>query len=80
VKDWEAAVADAERHKIYERIPPEKPYGDIDALLHAEVGLTKAQAGGIALRAEMALPQPTLHEAMQGNKNAAKSVNSPDDV
>jgi len=81
VKDWEAAVADAERHKIYERIPPENPYGDIDSLLHAEVGLTKAQAErDVALRAEIAQPQPTLKEAMAGNKNAAKSVNSPDDI
>ena len=50
-------------------------------MLHAEVGLTKAQAErDVALRAEIAQPQPTLKEAMAGNKNAAKSVNSPDDI
>jgi len=77
VKDWEAAVADAERHKIYERIPPENPYGDIDSLLHAEVGLTKAQAErDVALRAEIALPQRTRSEAKRGNKNAAKEKNN----
>ena len=72
-----AALAEAEQHRIYERIPPENPYGDIDSLLHAEVGLTKAQAErNVALRAEIAQPQRTLKEAMAGNKNAAKEKNS----
>ena len=74
-----AALAEAEQHRIYERIPPENPYGDIDSLLHAEVGLTKAQAErNVALRAEIAQPQRTLKEAMAGNKNAAKGENSSD--
>jgi len=52
-------LAEAEQHRIYDRIPPENPYGDIDSLLHAEVGLTKAQAErDVALRAEIAQPQP----------------------
>jgi hypothetical protein len=30
---------EAEQYRIYERVPPEKPYGSLDALLIAEIGV-----------------------------------------
>lgn len=38
---WETALAEAEQHRIYERIPLEKPYGTMSALLRAEIGETR---------------------------------------
>jgi len=75
VKDWEAAVADAQQHKIYDRIPPEKPYDSMDALLTAEIGETTATSV-VAVTAR----QPMTHaEAGQrggrGNK-ATGNTNS----
>jgi len=39
---WIAALEEAEQHHIYDLIPPEKPYGSMDALLVAEIGETVA--------------------------------------
>jgi len=38
VESWERAVAEADEHRIYDHIPPENPYGTLDALLVAEIG------------------------------------------
>jgi hypothetical protein len=37
-KRWRDVLAEADHYRIYERVPPEKPYGSLDALLRAEVG------------------------------------------
>lgn len=37
-QDWREALEQAEQHRIYERIPPEKPYGSLRDLLLAEIG------------------------------------------
>ena len=42
---WEKALREAEADRIYEHVPPGKPYGSLDALLQAELGVT-LQAGG----------------------------------
>lgn len=40
IQQWEQALEDAERYRIYERVPEEHPYGDLNALLKAEIGRT----------------------------------------
>lgn len=44
VESWQRAVAEAEEHHIYDQIPPERPYGSMDALLLAEIGETAASS------------------------------------
>jgi len=44
VNQWIAALEEAEQHHIYDLIPPEKPYGSMDALLVAEIGETAASS------------------------------------
>lgn len=64
-----------------ETIPPENPYGSLDALLKAEIGVdVKESCEAVKARAEVAKPQPTLSEAMQGNKNAASEKNSGNNI
>jgi hypothetical protein len=41
-RDWREALAEAEQYRIYTRIPPDKPYGSLDALLKAEIGVDRA--------------------------------------
>ncbi len=43
-KRWEGILEEAERDRIYERVPPEKPYGSLDALLKAELGVDKKES------------------------------------
>jgi hypothetical protein len=40
LRDWAAVLADAQKYEIYNRIPAEKPYGSMDAMLKAEIGVT----------------------------------------
>ncbi len=52
VERWEAALAEAEAHRIYDHIPPEHPYGSLDAMLKAEIGKTLAEfTADVAARA-----------------------------
>jgi hypothetical protein len=44
LRDWAAVLDDAERYKIYDRIPPAKPYGSMDAMLKAEIGVGVEEA------------------------------------
>lgn len=42
--EWEEAVEKADQFKIYERLPdPKYPYGSLDAMLEAELGVTRDQ-------------------------------------
>lgn len=51
IQQWEQALEDAEKHRIYERVPPEHPYGALDTLLEAEIGVNKEQSiGDVKLR------------------------------
>jgi hypothetical protein len=54
VKEWREILEEAERFRIYDKVPEGRPYGSLDALLLAEVGCDKeksqtaAHAAGIA--------------------------------
>jgi hypothetical protein len=61
---WQEALDEAERYRIYERVPPEKPYGSLDALLRAEIGLGVVESQ-IAVRARAA--------ALAGNPQVTES-------
>jgi hypothetical protein len=68
------ALAEAEKFRIYERIPPESPYGSIDNLLKAEIGVTREEAcAKVAARAQTTPPanKPGAQPGAQpGNENA----------
>jgi hypothetical protein len=40
IQQWEQVLEDAERYRIYERVPEDRPYGNLNALLEAEIGHT----------------------------------------
>jgi hypothetical protein len=42
IDDWDKVVLEADRHRIYERVPP--GYPSLDALLEAEIGANVAQS------------------------------------
>jgi hypothetical protein len=44
---WQNALAEAERYRIYDRVPPEQPYGSLDALLKAEIGVSIEESNRI---------------------------------
>jgi len=35
---------EADQYRIYERVPPEKPYGDLETMLRAEIGVGKEES------------------------------------
>jgi hypothetical protein len=39
IQQWEETLAEAEQHRIYEKVPPESPYGSLEAMLKAELGV-----------------------------------------
>lgn len=41
---WRETLDEAERNRIFERVPPDKPYGSMDALLQAEIGVGVKQS------------------------------------
>jgi hypothetical protein len=41
---WENILEEAKRERIWEKIPPEKPYGSLDAMLQAEIGVGEVEA------------------------------------
>jgi len=69
-----ATLAEAEHHEIYKRIPPEKPYGSLDALLRAELGVTlKESIQSKAQQAARDNPEPLLPE--RSNQHTAVDKN-----
>lgn len=44
IYQWEQILDDIKSEKTWERYPPEKPYGSLDALLKAEIGLNTDQS------------------------------------
>jgi hypothetical protein len=44
IHEWEKALAEAEQYHIYDRIPPTKPYGNLETLLKAEIGVGAEEA------------------------------------
>jgi hypothetical protein len=61
-QDWDEAVAEAERNRIFERVPSERPYGSMDALLQAEIGIGKAasQQARIPANVPLAALSPSI--------------------
>ena len=48
---FDNTLEEAEKYRIFERLPdPKHPYGDLDAMLQAELGATKNEAIQIKLR------------------------------
>jgi hypothetical protein len=39
---WQKALEEAEQYRIYDKVPPEAPYGSLDALLQTELGMDAA--------------------------------------
>jgi ribosomal protein L44E len=44
IKDWENTLATIEKERTWERWPPEKPAGSLDALLVQVIGINKAES------------------------------------
>ncbi len=73
---WVAALEEADQHRIYERIPPEKPYGTMDALLLAEIGETATSSTArVMARAEDTLPLP-FHGEVGNGRSRVDNINS----
>lgn len=43
-KRFEGALHEATQNEIYKRVPPERPYGSLDAMLRAEIGVGESEA------------------------------------
>jgi hypothetical protein len=77
---WKQALEEAEQYRIYERVPPEKPYGSLDALLEAEIGVNvETSKKIISLHSQELARDPEVRELRaaggkkggRGNKNLA---------
>jgi len=66
VNQWVEALEEAKQHRIYDLIPPEKPYGSIDALLMAEIGETAATSTA-SVQARALEAQPLAKHGEVGN-------------
>jgi hypothetical protein len=61
-QQWAEILAELRHHEVWKTVPPEEPYGSLEALLGAELGLDHQR-----LHEEALLPSSvgdTLHEAM----------------
>jgi len=41
---WAEYLGDLEKHRVWETVPPENPYGSLDALLKAEIGVDAGES------------------------------------
>lgn len=60
---WDDLLAEAERDKIYERLPPPPatPYGSMDSMLKAELGVNHAESRAeVARRAQALAADPAI--------------------
>lgn len=62
---WRNVLAEAEQHRIYEKVPEGKPYGSLDAMLLAEIGRTAEQSIKDMANNPEVPPMTTLAEAMK---------------
>jgi hypothetical protein len=76
-KKWQDAILEIERHRIYEKIPTENPYGSLDVMLKAEIGHTREEAerellehGGDRRSAAFREKQGNNVTLNRGNRNA----------
>lgn len=75
---WEKTLAEIQEHRAWEKIPTDKPYGSLDALLQDVIGCTLKEARDRiverldALRDEAVNPSKGVG-APTGNKNATKA-------
>jgi hypothetical protein len=74
-KYWHT-LEEARQHEIYKRVPPEKPYGSLDAMLLAEIGATEKQS--LLNKAQQLARDPDVKPlakqgAPVGNQNASKA-------
>lgn len=70
-----ATLTEAEQYRIFDRLPtPSRPYGSLDAMLEAEIGINREGAERTKREAAIAIPQPTKSESSRGNQNATKGL------
>lgn len=70
---WRETLDEAERNRIFERVPPDKPYGSMDALLQAEIGVGVRQSvENVQARAIETTPARTEEEFKRARAEGGK--------
>ena len=54
LRQWDDAISDLKTFRAWEKIPEDSPYGSLEALLKAEIGVESEEAGAQAVRQRMA--------------------------
>ena len=72
LKDWERLLGEVQEHRLWETIPPTNPYGDIDALLKAEIGLDLKSALDAAVARTKATARRSTPLAKHGGARNGK--------
>lgn len=68
-KNWTQTLEEAEQYRVYERVPEEKPYGSLDAMLLAEIGVTADES-----KKDVSNRQQAAQQAARENTEAALNV------
>jgi hypothetical protein len=68
IGDWDKVVAEADHHRIYERVPP--GYPSLDALLRVEIGVGKDEATQVLARRG----RPTKQEQEERDKGCITTI------
>ncbi len=84
---WDDLLAEAERDRIFDRLPPPPatPYGSLDAMLRGELGITRESARetirerAVALAADPALP-PLAHAGGDRRSARVRTDQGSDDI
>jgi hypothetical protein len=80
IRDWEKVLEEARQYRIFERVPPEAPYGSLDALLRTEIGCTEAESRvNVRQRVQGAAENTTGEVLPRGNPTGANQHKQPEE-
>jgi hypothetical protein len=75
---WQETLELAKKHRVFELVPPEKPYGSLQAMLKAELGVTIAKSKQIVVlrtaQERSAVAQPLREARRPTNDERANKV------
>ncbi len=73
---WVARLRKLEAHEAWTKVPPEKPYGSLEALLKAEIGVDVQESVAIVKTRAMAAKALTKHGELGWGRSRVDNVNS----
>lgn len=75
IQDFEKVLAEVVQHRVWERVPPESPYGTLDEMLKVELGVSSAEEA-TRTKAQMLASDPEVKPSLTHADAMAKASES----